>query len=268
MQVTHIPEGAGPYRLGRHVEHDARSLRFAHGVLPSSAIQPVQWTRRVPVFDQGDTGSCTGQAAAGLLGTDSAVRQGLTSVQTTQGVREVNEGLAMALYGLATTLDSIPGTYPPDDTGSSSLAAAKALQQLGLATGYTHGFGVGALKSALQDGPVMLGVLWLNSMFQPSADGTVTVDPSSPVAGGHELIVAGWDGGQFRLDNSWGAAWGDGGSGYITEADMAWLLNQQGDVTVPALVGTPTPDPAPVSGPVSSAELAADIRELLAAKGV
>jgi hypothetical protein len=69
-------------RLGRHVQHDPRSLRYAHGVLPKTAIKTVDWTRRAPIFDQGQLGSCTGNAAAGLLGTDSATRPGLTWVHS------------------------------------------------------------------------------------------------------------------------------------------------------------------------------------------
>ena len=43
-------------RLGRHVLHDPRSLRYAHGVLPKAAIRSVDWVRRAPVFDQGQLG--------------------------------------------------------------------------------------------------------------------------------------------------------------------------------------------------------------------
>jgi hypothetical protein len=246
LNTTHIPEIHGrEQRLGRHVEHDPRSLRYAHGVLPTSAIRPVQWVRRVPVFDQGQLGSCTGNAAAGLIGTDSSVRKGLTGVKTSQGAYDVDENLAVAIYKLATTLDNVPGQYPPDDTGSSGLGAAKALKKLGLAVGYTHAFSLAALKSALQTGPAMLGIVWLNSMFDPMPSGTLTVDKTSGVAGGHEIVCSGWDGSRFRLDNSWGASWADSGSCWVTETDMQWLLSQQGDVTVPTFVTAPQPTPTP-----------------------
>ncbi|KUN03137.1 hypothetical protein AQI95_24570 [Streptomyces yokosukanensis] len=250
MSTSLLPENRSrAYRLGRHVEHDPRSLRYAHGVLPDSAIKPVQWTRRVPVFDQGDLGSCTGNAAAGVLATDSAAGQGASSVTVKGTERAVDESLAVDLYKLATTLDNVPGTYPPDDTGSSGLGVAKALESVGLATGYTHAFSLAALKSALQTGPAMLGIVWLNSMFDPASDGTLPVDHSSGVAGGHEIVCTGWDGSRFRLDNSWGAGWGDAGSCWVKEPDMQWLLGQQGDVTVPALVVAPQPAPTPTPTP-------------------
>lgn len=267
MNVEHLPERGGPYRLGRHVEHDPRSLRFAHGVLPSSAVKPVQWQRQVPVFDQGQLGSCTGNAAAGVLATDSAAGPGATTVTVNGVAQPVDEALAVDLYKLATTLDSITGSYPPDDTGSSGLGAAKALKTMGLASGYTHAFSLAALKSALQSGPAMLGIIWLNSMFDPNSDGTLTVDKKSGLAGGHEIVCAGWDGSYFRLDNSWGASWGDSGSCHVHGEDLQWLLSQQGDVTVPALTRAPAPTPGPVPADADMA-MALAARSWLKAKGL
>lgn len=253
-------------RLGRHVHHDPRSLRFARGVLPASAIKTVDWTRRAPIFDQGNLGSCTGNAAAGLLGTDSAAREGLTSVTVSGNVLPVDETLAVQVYSLATQLDSFQGAYPPDDTGSSGLGAAKALVKLGLATKYTHAFSLDALKSALQTGPVMVGTVWLESMFDVHPDtGYVHVDRTSQVAGGHEYVLSAFDTSTlaFRLDNSWGESWGVKGSAWLTQADTQWLLGQHGDITVPVWAVAPVPKPA-----LTAADLALQVRALLAANGV
>jgi len=233
--------------LGRRVEHDPRSLNYAHGVLPKTAIKSVDWPRRAPIFDQKSLGSCTGNAAAGLLCTDTAARTGLTSVTINGHALPVDEDLAIRVYSLATQLDQFDGAYPPTDTGSSGIGAAKALKKLGLATGYTHAFSLDALKSALQTGPVMAGTVWLESMFEPTAAGNVTVARDSVVAGGHEYVISAYDAGarQFRIDNSWSESWGVRGSAWVTEADMQWLLSQQGDVTVPVWATAPTPPPAP-----------------------
>ncbi|MFB7244661.1 hypothetical protein ACFCYX_19635 [Streptomyces populi] len=241
-----------PHPLGRRVEHDPRSLAFAHGVLPASAIKSVDWTRRAPIFDQGNLGSCTGNAATGLLATDSAARTGLTSVTIDGSVLPIDEDLAVRVYSLATQLDEFDGAYPPTDTGSSGLGAAKALKKLGLASSYTHAFSLTALKSALQTGPVMVGTVWLNSMFAPTTVGTLTVDRNSDAAGGHEYVISAYDAGsgQFRIDNSWGENWGVRGSAWIEAADLQWLLSQQGDVTVPAWAEAPSPPPAPTPSPV------------------
>ncbi|QTD96958.1 hypothetical protein [Streptomyces cyanogenus] len=262
---THVFHPSDP-RLGRHVQHDPRSLRYAHGVLPKSAFRSVDWVRRAPIFDQGQLGSCTGNAATGLLGTDSAVRPGLTSVTVSGNVLPVDETLAVQVYSLATQLDSIQGAYPPDDTGSSGLGAAKALVQLGLATKYRHAFSVDAVKSALQSAPVMVGTIWLDSMFDvDTGSGYVHVDRGTAVAGGHEYIISAYDASThaFRLDNSWGEGWGVRGSAWLAQTDLQWLLSQDGDVTVPVWTVAPAPKPA-----VTAADLAEQVRSLLAANGV
>lgn len=259
MNIQHLPEVGGPYRLGRHVEHDPRSLAYAHGVLPQSAIKSVEWTRRVPVLDQGSLGSCTGNAATGVLGTDSAGRTASTSVTITAtgaaashgiftaGEYQLDEAFAIKLYSLATILDGISGTYPPTDTGSSGLGVAKALKALGLAGSYTHAFSIAALNSAVQYGAVMIGIVWPQSAFDTANDGRIIVDKASPIAGGHELELSKFDAatGEYWVPNSWNTTWGDKGWGYFTAADLAWLLSQQGDVTVPALVPAPQPTPTP-----------------------
>jgi hypothetical protein len=249
--------------LGRRVEHDPRSLSYAHGVLPKSAIRSVDWTRRIPVLDQGQLGSCTGNAGTGILGTDSAGRTATTSVTISPAGAAASHGLfaaapyvldeafAVALYSLATILDGVAGTYPPEDTGSSGLGVAKALKALGLATSYSHAFSLGALTSALQTGPVIIGIPWLHSMFTPASDGRIPVQPATGVAGGHEIEIAAYDAGagEYWLTNSWGTSWGQAGRGYLTASDLQWLLSQQGDVTVPVWATTPAPPPPAPADP-------------------
>jgi len=259
-------------------------------VLPKTAIQSVQWERQAAHFDQGDLGSCTGNAAAGLIVTNAKGYTGVTQVFITAeqadktkgvfnaGTYTVDEDFAVLCYELNTRFDTFPGTYKPDDTGSSGLAAAKTLQALGLADVYTHGFSISALDSALQNGPVMAGTDWLNSMFEPGNDGLLKVSKSSGVAGGHEYVISGLDveNGLYTIDKSWGDGWGKNGQAFITKADMQWLLSQDGDVTVPHLVSsvtpqpTPTPTPTPTPQPVpadADRALADAMKTWMAAKG-
>lgn len=270
--------------LGRHLEHDPRSLAFAHGVLPTSAIKSVSWTRRIPILDQGDLGSCTGNAATGVLGTDSAGRTATTSVTITAagaaashglftpGVHALNEAFAVGLYSLATILDGVSGQYPPTDTGSTGIGAAKALRALGLTSSYTHAFSIAALNSALQAGPVLVGINWYNSMFDPRSDGQIIVDTKSGLAGGHELELNAYDAatGEYQVPNSWAESWGVDGCGYFTTASLTTLLGQQGDVTVPAFVTAPPPVPPAPPSPVtpSGAQVAASVRDALSKLGV
>jgi hypothetical protein len=99
-------EGAG--RLGRHVEHDPRSRAFSAG---TAAIKSVRHTRHGKAFDQGELGSCTGNAMAGVLMTEPLWTRG----------RNLTEADAVALYKAATKLDNIAGSYPPKDTGSPGI---------------------------------------------------------------------------------------------------------------------------------------------------
>jgi hypothetical protein len=280
LNISLLPENRDrPYRLGRHVEHDPRSLAYAHGVLPKNAIKSVEWTRRIPILDQGNLGSCTGNAGTGVLGTDSAGRTASTTITIsaagaaashglfTAGEHPLDEAFAVKLYSLATILDGISGQYPPTDTGSTGIGVAKALKALGLATGYTHAFSIAALNSALQSGPVMIGIEWLQSMFDTKSDGRIVVDTSSDVAGGHELELSKFDAsaGEYWVPNSWNTSWGDKGWAYLTTADLTWLLSQRGDVTVPALVAAPQPTPTPADPDMA---LALAARTWLTQKGL
>ena len=62
-----IKETAGAGRLGRHVEHDPQSRAFSAG---TAAIKTVSYKRHGAAFDQGELGSCTGNAMAGVLMTE------------------------------------------------------------------------------------------------------------------------------------------------------------------------------------------------------
>lgn len=245
-------------RLGRHVRHDSRSLAYAVGVLPRSAIVKTRWTRRIPLLDQSQLGSCVPNALTGVLGTDSAQRPGLTSVTVradshgvfAAGTYPLDEDFAVRAYTLITQDDAYPGSYPPDDTGSDGLGAMAGAKDLGLADKYKHAFSVSAVQSALMAGPVMWGTVWYNSMFTTDKSGSLVVDPSSGVAGGHELVLNGYDPGTdtYSGDNSWGSSFGLNGSFFISGTDLKHLLSQSGDITVPHWVlSTPAPVPPVVS---------------------
>lgn len=255
-----------PFRLGRHVRHDSRSREFAVSSGPTSTLVSKRWTRRIPVLDQGDVGSCTGNAAAGWLGTDDATRQGVSML----GGKPVDEAMAVAFYSAATELDSAAGAYPPDDTGSDGLSVAKALQNAGACTGYQHAFSLSAALTALQSGPVMFGVDWYEAMFDPAADGRLSI--TGQLAGGHEFVVDEIDvpGQRVWLTNSWGPSWGMQGRAYLTYADAVTLLRRDGDVTVPTpiSVGPPAPVPPQPVPADADATLWAAAKDWAAAKGL
>lgn len=208
-----------PQRLGRHVEHDPRSLNYTVSET-KKALKKVLWLRHVPVFNQGEIGSCTGNALAGALCTGP-----FTHIFT--------ETDAVKIYSQATLVDSIKGNYPPTDTGSSGLAVCKVAKANGWIIAYKHALSVNAALTALQDGPVITGVDWYQGFDTPDKTGLVKI--SGSVRGGHEFVVIGYDPatGLVEAVNSWGTTWGKAGHFFFSVTTWAELLKSDGDVTVP-----------------------------------
>jgi len=215
-------------RLGRHVEHDSRSRQFplaAGAFIPS---KPIDWSRAdSDVLDQENLGCCTAAATLGLLMTDPFRQDGRRFT-----LDDVHD-----FYSEETRTDQFPGEWPPTDTGSNGLAAMKVLKKRGWATGYRWAFSPATALSALTHGPIAVGTVWLDSMFNVSRNDLVVVDRRSPVAGGHEYVIDGWNATyrRVRITNSWGLGWGDNGRAWIRYTDLVWLLKQQGDVVQPAV---------------------------------
>jgi hypothetical protein len=237
-------------RLGRHVKHDPRSLRYL--VQPATVPQTKVWTRHIPVLDQGDLGSCTGNATTGVLGSEPFYDT-LTSAQQ----QTLNEKQAVAFYSLATQLDDYPQNYPPTDTGSDGLDVAKAAQQLGYISGYLHITSVAAAQTAILAGPFIVGTNWMSGMDNPDPSGRVHATGS--VRGGHEYQCIGYhaDTDLWEFVNSWGSGWGLGGRFLYSSADFAKLLAADGDATTFVPITQPAPAPAPTPEPSNAFPAAA-----------
>lgn len=222
-EVIALPESPDlPNRLGRHVEHDERSRSFAFAAPQPMPVRDVVWRRLVPAYDQGNLGSCTANALCGALSTRPYRHRFVSQHRT-----------IIPVYSEATRLDTFPGDYPPNDTGSSGLAVAKAALRRGWISRYEHVFAFDALLQALMVGPVIVGTDWHVGMFNAEPDGRVR--PIGNTAGGHEYQAFGVDATERRIwfFNSWGTGWGVGGGRfYMTFADFVDLLSNQGDATV------------------------------------
>jgi hypothetical protein len=257
IYVREIPEfKLDGLPLGRHVEHDDRSRQYAFQVpehLVSGQLQPVRHQRFVPVLDQGNLGSCCGNAAEGVAGTGSVFQAIPPTVAGRPSPTDAvgDEAQAVALYAAATLLDNVPGSYPPDDTGSTGVAAAKAAVKAGLIAGYQHTFSLADALAALQLVPLMFGINWYDSFDQVGPDGLVTITPGAQVRGGHEIVADELDVTRrvVGFTNSWSASWGLGGRFYIGWGDVEQLLGEQGDVTVPVPLSQQPPQPAPTPAP-------------------
>ena len=205
--------------LGRLVRHDPRSLLFLAEVSPLVSVLHIH---NGDVLNQGKIGSCTGNATAQILNTDPL-----------KGSRSLlAETDALNIYHWATVYDNIKGTYPPNDTGSSGLSAAKAAKKLGYIKSYSHAFGLQHVLGALALRPVIIGIPWLKNMFVVPANGIL--DVTGAEVGGHEIALIGLDveNQEVIMLNSWGPSWGSNGSARIRWSDLDLLLKQQGDCTV------------------------------------
>lgn len=209
------------YPLGRVPEKDPRSRGF-RAVAPTELVSV---KHRIPPLrrrlDQGQVGSCEGNGTVHALGT-APLKKRLARYRTEQD--------AVLAYTLATTLDSYPGFYPNEDTGTSNLGVSKAAQKLGWITSYEWHFGLDDTLAGLTVKPLLAGVPWYEGMFTPDAGGYL--NPTGKEVGGHafclyEINVAHK---YVSMLNSW-SNWGAGQTAKISFDALGFLLDNGGEIT-------------------------------------
>jgi len=102
--------------------------------------------------------------------------------------------------------------------------------------------------------PVLIGIE-VDDAFQSLAQGQTYASFSGQSSGGHALVIVGYDDqrGGFKVINSWGTTWGDGGFGWISYSAFRQIVREgyaiQDIVTrrppEPDPIPTPTPQPSP-----------------------
>jgi hypothetical protein len=180
-------------------------------------------------LDQADLGSCTGNGTAQCL-------------STWPFTAKLTESNAVAIYSLATKLDSFAGTYPPTDTGSDGASAAKAAKQLGFTSlDFVAVDTVEGAQVALQKSTCIIGTDWTVNDSNPTACGEMK--DGSAVQGGHEPQLAFWDAKlkRFGIRNSW-LDWGnkrtgtsDTGYAYWSAGTLQKKLNAGAEIDCPVL---------------------------------
>jgi hypothetical protein len=218
-----------PFRLGRHQVHDALVAELEAVVDLQDPVRSVSHQEFLPVFDQGNLGSCTANAALGTLVTDPFGKPGVAFTETD----------AVQLYREETRLDDsqIPGHYEPDDTGSTGAWSMMALQRRGLIRTWHHTRKASVALRLLNKGSFSFGTPWFPSMFAPDANGRLLVNTSVEAVGGHQICVVANDTSSnlIKIRNSWGPSWGQDGHCFLRWDDFATLLKLGGDVVQPVL---------------------------------
>jgi hypothetical protein len=208
-------------RLGRNVVHDPRSRQF---VAPRHAGPRRDKAHRIydprPNPNQ-PRGNCTGVAECTMANS------------TGNRVKGVVLGMDVAdrIYSRATELDPWPGSWPPTDTGSSGLAAAKAAVEQGIGTRYDWYFGLDAVLDGLQTNAISVGTWWYFDMFEP--DPTGLVKPTGGRAGGHQWLLRAHDVSASKRVSQQRVGglcwWGTYRHFWMTVEDFANLLADDGD---------------------------------------
>jgi hypothetical protein len=115
------------------------------------------------------------------------------------------------------------------------------MQREGYISGYHWAFSIDEVLQAIsRAGPVVFGVPWKDSMYEPRPDGLL--DCSGKVIGGHAILgrglrlrsrLKGVSEPVVRLRNSWSASWGIKGDAFLRASDLEKLLAEGGETCLP-----------------------------------
>jgi|GEM_PF-2283059 len=121
--------------------------------------------------------------------------------------------------------DRLGGDVTPNQPPQEAFEEAKQYR----ISGYARVSGVEEIKAAIvEQGPVQAAVLVTESFV--NAGGTVPL-PSGRIMGGHAVVLCGYSDkvGAFRLYNSWGDGWGDGGFAWLPYGFVDYRISLNGD---------------------------------------
>ena len=207
------------------------------GPIPASVDLRAPWW---PILDQGSTGSCVGQSAAGGVVRWTMVNGGKLPTDTPLSVRYVWMAAKEtdALTTQATTFIDADGT-----TLKAALDVARKFGVVGedllpfMGTGLYPGdvktfYAIAATRKIasyyrLQPGDwrrwlAEVGPILCRLDVDPTWDNVGTDGLlrayAGPGRGGHAVCMVGYDADHFIVRNSWGESWGDKGFGYATTA--------------------------------------------------
>ncbi len=242
------------------------------GALPVSV--DLTLAHNVPIVNQGQLGSCTGNAIANALSYlqeiegESLVYPSRLFIYYNERVIEGDTGTdagANIMDGITSVVSTgycAETDWPYDVTAFATKPPAQAYTDAAkdLVQKYQKVMiDANAIQSALASGfPVIVGFDVYDS-FMSSTSGDIPMPDlnTETIQGGHAVIVVGYDQGtqRFKFANSWGTSWGNRGYGTLPFAYLGsstyggdyWIV--QGDQSVGPVPPPPTPPPGPTPDP-------------------
>lgn len=192
------------------------------------------------VLDQGAEGACVGFGCTAEA-MASPVRWGPVDPDIHGPWATINPAQRAAgeVYRRAKEIDEWEGV---DYDGTSVRAGMLVGRERGWWEGFRWALNMVELRTALELGPVVVGVEWRSSMYE-APGGVLTA--TGHVVGGHCILVTGYtplrrfagslaNGPAYRLRNSWSASWGANGSAYIRADELDRILfGSGGEAAVP-----------------------------------
>lgn len=206
--------------LGRRLDApvDPRNALFPLSLAMRAVAPPTSkaWRSGPYALNQGNLGACVGFAGANFL---------QNSPTRTTVVNETGFGL----YWACKEIDGYAGEGTWDAILMKVLQAQGRISRYLWATSPTE-----AKQWVLTTGPLLIGVPWYESMFDPGYKGSDLTAPwlnlAGNVVGGHEVLIRGYSRPRdaYRLRNSWGGTWGAKGEAWLARADFDRLVFAEG----------------------------------------
>jgi hypothetical protein len=222
-----------PFALGRRHDPDARDHEYLMAArLPRKAQNlPVSksWPIDPVVLDQGPTSACVGHACRNFLRCAPVRTKAPHPSQW-----DIYRG-AVLLDPFADNDDEakLPDGDPGMDSGTTVRAGMKYLASQDLVESYHWAFSLQpAIEWLLTKGPLVIGVNWYDSMFEPDSSGHISIAPGAKIVGGHSVLLRTCNQRTALVGgpNNWGKRWAKLGSFTLSFKDLERLIREDGEV--------------------------------------
>ena len=172
------------------------------------------------VKDQGSCGSCWAFSTAGMF-ESILLRHGITADLSEQWLVSCNDdGWGCNGGWFANSYYLNPGAVLEScfRYKAADLPCKDTCPYVYIAAGSHNASNVSAIKAAIKDFGAVSCAVTVTYYFQAYSGGVFNYDSSSPT--NHAVVLVGWDdelgsNGAWRMKNSWGKGWGEGGMMWI-----------------------------------------------------